>query len=71
MESCVYLTIEEYEHLKKEARMGGIPVEHTRKEFKVSDGPYVIHDVRINMKELKLRICEQLDISPNETIHFY
>ena len=80
MESFVQLSVEEYNELKKQAEQRYIPVVVTEsvtegifvyggENIKISYSPPRID---INMRKLKLQICKQNDIDPNETVvEFY
>lgn len=72
MEECVYLTRKEYDNLVERAERQNIPVDYEIDDLRTKDGSVkCVHEIRINMRELKLQICKQYDINPDETIHFY
>ena len=72
MEECVYLTRKEYDKLVERAERQDIPVEYEMDEIETTDGSIkYVYDLRINMRELKLQVCRQHDISLDETIRFY
>ena len=74
MEAFVQLSIKEYEQLKQRAEQQDIPV-HVEHEVMYADQQVRYRfpaRVDINMRELKLQICKQNGIDPDNTVvEFY
>lgn len=70
MEKSVHMPLKEYEKMKREADFKKIPV-----EVGVFLGPnrsIIECNINIDMRELKLKICEQQGIDPSKSIvNFY
>lgn len=76
MEAFVQLSIEEYEDLKQRAEQQDIPVSiGSQLAVWGGDGSLIEKlpvEVKINMRELKLQICKQHGIDPENTVvEFY
>lgn len=70
MSSFVQLSLEEYERLRKRASQQDIPTDVRR--IYLGESINAKATIRIDMRKLKLQICEQNGIDPNNSIvEFY
>lgn len=69
MKNFVQLSLEEYEELKNKSEQQNIPAD----VFIIRANKLVYAaEININMRELKLQICKQNSINPEEvTVNFY
>lgn len=69
MKTFIQLSLEEYEELKNKAEQQKIPADVL---IIRADKLVYAAEININMRELKLQICRQNSLNPEEvTVNFY